>query len=117
MKIAFLSASMIHQKFAIETTSLIWLHSFFLAADIGQCYVFGCDRLFALLASQAALQYRVSNKFRHMDSTSMTVHGEYDSDDPSPPCGVQERVLNMNRIRYQVLSVLGCRFEKIYSTA
>ena len=52
-----------------------------------------------------------------MDSTSMTVHGEYDSDDPSPPCGVQERVLNMNRIRYQVLSVLGCRFEKIYSTA
>src|SRR5271156_4537474 len=29
--------------------------------------------------------------------------------------GVQERVLNMNRVRYQVLSVLGGKFEKIYS--
>src|SRR5271163_74293 len=29
--------------------------------------------------------------------------------------GVQERVLNMNRVRYQVLSMLGGKFEKIYS--
>ena len=33
------------------------------------------------------------------------------------PSGVQERVLNMNQVRYQVLSVLGGRFEKIYSAA
>ena len=31
--------------------------------------------------------------------------------------GIQERVLNMNKIRYQVLSVLGGKFEKIYSAA
>lgn len=33
------------------------------------------------------------------------------------PSGVKERVLNMNPIRHQALSVLGGRFEKIYSTA
>jgi transposase len=31
--------------------------------------------------------------------------------------GVQERVLNMNQVRHQVLSVLGSKFEKIYSAA
>jgi transposase len=33
------------------------------------------------------------------------------------PSGIQERVLNMNKVRYQVLSVLGGAFEKIYSAA
>lgn len=55
-----------------------------LGRALDQCYDFGCDRLFALLASRAAIHYGVSKKFRHMDSTSMTVEGEYDSDDPSP---------------------------------
>ena len=55
-----------------------------LGRALDQCYGFGCDRLFASLASQAAIQYGVSKKFRHMDSTSMTVEGEYDSDDPTP---------------------------------
>jgi transposase len=55
-----------------------------LGRALDQCYAFGCDRLFALLASQAAIRYGVSKKFRHMDSTSMTVEGEYDSEDPSP---------------------------------
>jgi transposase len=31
--------------------------------------------------------------------------------------GIQERVLNMNKVRNQVLSVLGGKFEKIYSAA
>jgi transposase len=55
-----------------------------LGRALDQCYDFGCDRLFAILASRAAIQYGVSKKFRHMDSTSMAVEGEYDSDDPSP---------------------------------
>jgi transposase len=55
-----------------------------LGRALDQCYAFGCDRLFAILASQAAIHYGISKKFRHMDSTSMTVEGEYDSDDPSP---------------------------------
>ena len=55
-----------------------------LGRALDQCYNFGCDRLFAILASQAALRYGVSRKFRHMDSTSMSVEGEYDSDDPAP---------------------------------
>lgn len=41
-------------------------------------FAFGCDPLFASIASQAALQFGVSKKFRHLDSTSMEVHGEYD---------------------------------------
>jgi transposase len=55
-----------------------------LGRALDQCYHFGCDRLFAILASQAAIKYGVSKKFRHMDSTSMSVEGEYDSDDPTP---------------------------------
>jgi transposase len=55
-----------------------------LGRALDQCYAFGCDRLFSTLASQAAIRYGVSKKFRHVDSTSMTVHGEYDSDDPTP---------------------------------
>jgi transposase len=55
-----------------------------LGRALDQCYNFGCDRLFAILASQAAIHYGVSKKFRHLDSTSMAVEGEYDSDDPSP---------------------------------
>lgn len=55
-----------------------------LGRALDQCYKFGCDRLFAILASQAAIKYGVSKKFRHMDSTSMSVEGEYDSDDPTP---------------------------------
>jgi len=55
-----------------------------LGRALDQCYDFGCDRLFAILASQAAIQYGVSKKFRHLDSSSMTVEGEYDSDDPTP---------------------------------
>ena len=33
------------------------------------------------------------------------------------PSGIQERVLNMNKVRYQVLNVLGPEFEKMYSAA
>jgi transposase len=41
----------------------------------------GCDPLFASVASRAALRFGVSKKFRHLDSTSMQVHGEYDGEE------------------------------------
>lgn len=55
-----------------------------LGRALDQCYDFGCDRMFSIAASQAALRYGVSKKLRHMDSTSMSVEGEYDSDDATP---------------------------------
>ena len=52
-----------------------------LRRTLDQVFAFGCDPLFASIASQAAIRFGVSKKFRHLDSTSMEVHGEYDSDD------------------------------------
>lgn len=55
-----------------------------LGRALDRFYAFGCDRLFATLASQAAFRYGVSQKFRHLDSTSMEVHGEYNSEKEEP---------------------------------
>ena len=55
-----------------------------LGKALDRFYEFGCDRLFALLASQAAIRYGISERFKHIDSTSMEVHGEYRSDEESP---------------------------------
>jgi transposase len=52
-----------------------------LRRTLDQVFTFGCDPLFASIASQAALRFGVSKKFRHLDSTSMEVHGEYESDE------------------------------------
>jgi len=40
----------------------------------------GCDSIFASVASEAALRFGVSQKFRHLDSTSMEVHGAYEDE-------------------------------------
>ncbi len=45
---------------------------------LDRIFAFGCDPLFASIASQAALRFGVTKKFRHLDSTSMEVHGEYE---------------------------------------
>lgn len=47
---------------------------------LDKLFEYGCDFLFASIATQAALRFGVSKKFRHLDSTSMEVHGEYDDD-------------------------------------
>ncbi len=52
-----------------------------LRRTLDQLFAFGCDPLFASVASEAALRFGVSKKFRHLDSTSMEVHGEYDDDE------------------------------------
>jgi len=40
----------------------------------------GCDFIFGSVASEAALRFGVSKKFRHLDSTSMEVHGAYEEE-------------------------------------
>lgn len=50
-----------------------------LRRTLNELFASGCDPLFASIASQAALRFGVSKKFRHLDSTSMEVHGEYDN--------------------------------------
>ena len=50
-----------------------------LRRTLDKVFAAGCDPLFASIASQAALRFGVSKKFRHLDSTSMQVHGEYDN--------------------------------------
>lgn len=50
-----------------------------LRRTLNELFASGCDPLFASVASQAALRFGVSKKFRHLDSTSMEVHGEYDN--------------------------------------
>jgi transposase len=52
-----------------------------LRRTLDQLFASGCDPLFASIASQAALRFKVSKKFRHLDSTSMQVHGEYDTNE------------------------------------
>lgn len=47
---------------------------------LDRMFAFGCDHLFASVASQAALRFGISKKFCHLDSTSMEVHGEYEKD-------------------------------------
>jgi transposase len=46
-----------------------------LRRTLDRIFASGCDPLFASIATQAALRFGVSQKFRHLDSTSMQVHG------------------------------------------
>ena len=50
-----------------------------LRRTLDQLFVYGCDPFFASIAAQAAVRFGVCRKFRHLDSTSMQVHGEYDN--------------------------------------
>ena len=52
-----------------------------LRRTLDKLFATGCDPLFASMASRAALRFGISTKFRHLDSTSMQVHGEYDNDE------------------------------------
>ena len=55
-----------------------------LGRALDQIFAFGCDQLFASLATQTVHRFGVSTKFRHLDSTSMEVHGQYDDEDCEP---------------------------------
>ena len=55
-----------------------------LGRALDQIFDFGCDKLFSSLATQAVCRFGVSTKFKHLDSSSMEVHGEYASEDEEP---------------------------------
>lgn len=51
-----------------------------LRRTLDELFTSGCDSIFASVASEAALRFGVSQKFRHLDSTSMQVHGAYEDE-------------------------------------
>lgn len=56
-----------------------------LGRALDRCYDSGCDALFASVALKAAIKYNVDRTFRHLDTTSMEVDGEYALDDQKIP--------------------------------
>jgi len=48
---------------------------------LDRCFEHGCDALFARIATRAAYPYQVDRKFRHLDTTSMSVDGDYAQED------------------------------------
>jgi transposase len=56
-----------------------------LGKALDRCYDLGCDTLFASIALKAAIKYNVDRTFRHLDTTSMEVDGEYILDDQKIP--------------------------------
>jgi transposase len=56
-----------------------------LGKALDRCYDAGCDNMFASIASKAAMKYKVDRTFRHLDTTSMEVDGEYAEEDQKMP--------------------------------
>jgi len=56
-----------------------------LGKALDRCYDSGCDTLFASIALKATIKYNVDRTFRHLDTTSMQVDGEYVLDDQEIP--------------------------------
>jgi transposase len=48
-----------------------------LGRTLDRCYEANCDLIFSTLASSAIKKFNVDERFRHLDTTSMSVHGEY----------------------------------------
>ncbi len=51
-----------------------------LGRSLDTCFKKGCDLIFSTVASKAITRFGINTKFRHLDSTSMSVHGEYDQE-------------------------------------
>ncbi len=49
-----------------------------LARTLDALYKAGCDRVFKEIASRAVTRFNIDTRFRHLDTTSMHVHGAYD---------------------------------------
>lgn len=52
-----------------------------LRRTLNELFDSGCDSIFASVACEAALRFGVCQKFRHLDSTSMEVHGAYEDEE------------------------------------
>jgi transposase len=61
-----------------------------LARTLDALYKVGCDRVFEKVASRAVTRFNINTKFRHLDTTSMHVHGEYDKHRYEPGIGLIE---------------------------
>nr|WP_166156813.1 IS1634 family transposase [Neochlamydia sp. AcF84]NGY95419.1 hypothetical protein [Neochlamydia sp. AcF84] len=48
------------------------------------CYEYGCDAIFSAIALQACSKFNVNKKFQHLDTTSMSVQGQYSSGEQVP---------------------------------
>lgn len=48
---------------------------------LDRCFENGCSQIFAKVATKAAFHYNVDQKFRHLDTTSMNVNGDYAKED------------------------------------
>ena len=48
-----------------------------LGRALDRCYEAGCTQMFSAIATQGAFRFNVNKKFRCLDSTSMSVQGEY----------------------------------------
>jgi transposase len=48
---------------------------------LDRCFDNGCSQIFAKIATKAAVRYNVDQKFRHLDTSSMNVNGEYAEED------------------------------------
>lgn len=51
-----------------------------LARALDALYRAGCDRVFREVASRAVTRFNIDTRFRHLDTTSMHVHGEYETE-------------------------------------
>jgi len=47
---------------------------------LDRCFKKGCSQIFAKVATKAVLKYNVDQRFRHLDTTSINVYGEYDQE-------------------------------------
>lgn len=61
-----------------------------LARTLDALYRVGCDRVFEKVASRAVTRFHINTKFRHLDTTSMHVHGQYDGHRYEPGIGLIE---------------------------
>ena len=51
-----------------------------LARALDALYRAGCDQVFKRIVSRAVTRFNIDTRFRHLDTTSMSVHGEYDGE-------------------------------------
>ena len=49
-----------------------------LGRGLDKLYELGCEQVFAEVTSRAVTRYNVNTSFRHLDTTSISVHGEYE---------------------------------------
>lgn len=61
-----------------------------LARTLDALYKAGSDRVFERVTSRAVTRFNINTKFRHLDTTSMHVHGEYDGHRYEPGIGLIE---------------------------